>query len=593
MRATAEMCKSSRIDGGLPPVTVSSEKLQGFLQEEEIDTNIETLARALSDLIGTAEQLGINERDFTEWYDRVGLELARLEVRQAGTGDLYSILEGLILGDKVPYCGLRVQNIIDVVLQQQPNIKDNIERILRHIDPRIQIKDKSETESLQPSLPTPDVSQLVQERDLETLKSQVKDTEHVHWHPRAVIIPDTHGLDPEGVTGRIQQLFPQASIEVKGDGIYVDGEEVPVYQLGDILDPDKDLMGWADGLTLPTHDDYLEALNNEDHPQHEKALQLQGLFDVRPGLEEAYKERWTRLGRTKPTEAAEFWMSHENNALWGNHEAMMIAGTHAGDDDMLLLWLRERNAGRPTFEDFTGQSLSEVIGYQILTSSSIDNFSLEEKARYAEKLRKALLQSDKYISFVNSFLQNANLYQIVNGMVLTHAGIPVDQNGELTIPKTREFAFKGVNKKDVGRFVSGLVRGGGGLPSLDYLEECLKGEDETMREIALKFLANGSTQNMSPLWVRKPFQDVMEKHGDTVLAQLTGQAHEKGHTGKIVGVVVGHTPTIGGQRIGPGLYPADDGEATPVILRLWKGSESEKVVLDIWANHQFGQSVES
>jgi len=445
--------------------------------------------------------------------------------------------------------------------------------------------------------------------DVEHYEKKVIDKEHVHYHARAVFVPDTHGANQTSVEESIKRAYgTEVQIEFRDGKVYADGAEVTIYQGGDIIDNNKDLVRWysMDAGGLGSQAEYEAALADNAHPKHERAVRRKDYFDKTPGAYEEYQRNWDRLKNMKIDESADYWKEavKDGRVLWGNHEAMMMAG-FIGDNKSLLMWLGDTNQGSSTLQALTGLSRERNLGLVSLDETIIDNMDPQKKIEICNKVREALRNSPKSKELITNLLDNAKLYNIVNDQLLIHACIPIDQNTGRLIPPESSGTMKAIYTQEPTRtqypsdeaYQSAVSNSNKakefyekvekltGLDALDYLEVEIRAKNP----YAILFVQFGGPEKMSPLWGRKPFQEAMQLHGDVAMAELSKQAEKKGATGGIKKIIVGHTPAIGGSQIGEHLLGADDDHHNAVRLELTKDATG-KVNTEVKAQHNFGSS---
>jgi len=444
--------------------------------------------------------------------------------------------------------------------------------------------------------------------DVEKLKQKMVDKDHVHWHARALFIPDTHGSNRQAIQSSIKQAYgTDVDVEFRDGKVFAGGEEVILYQGGDFIDPNKELMRWSEiyagGIT--SHNEYLKAIKDPTHPKHSKAINLRNFFDKNSGEYEKSQEQWERLGNIRVSESVDYWQDglRDGRVLWGNHEAMMVAGA-IGNDEALLDWIMDTNQGSATLFELTGFSRESDLGFVGFDESVISHLDTQKKAEVCQKVREALRNSPTSKDLINNLMANVKLYNIVNGELIIHAGIPVDINtGKLISPESSQSLKKfylqipsregypsealyqsAVDLQKKAQEFYSKIDTFTGLDALDYLENEIKARNP----YAIIFVARGDDK-MSPLWERKPFQEAMQQHGDVVISELSKQAEKKGVVGGIKRIIVGHTPAIGGTQVGERLLGADDNNHSAVRLELSKDS-SGAISSEVRAKHNFGSS---
>ena len=451
--------------------------------------------------------------------------------------------------------------------------------------------------------------EICQKEDVEKLEQKIVDKEHVNWHGRSIFIPDTHGANQQAIESSIRQAYgTDVAVDFRDGKVFADGEEVILYQGGDIIDFNKDLIRWysMDAGGLASQAEYDTALSDEKHPKHDKAVRRKEYFDRTPGAYEEFQEKWQRLNNMRVNESVDYWKDalKEGRVLWGNHEAMMMAG-FVGDNDALLTWLTDTNQGSSTLQALTGLSRESDLGLGGVDENIINNMDPQKKSEVCNRVREAMRSSPQSKELITSLLDNAKLYNIVNGELIIHACVPVNKNtgklippessrsrrdSYLQVPKREQYpteeAFQAAtaSQKKAQEFydkADTLT----GLEALDYIEQQIRERNP----YAILFIANGRAETMSPVWGRKPFQEAMQSHGDVVISELSQQAEKKGILGGIKKIIVGNTPTIGGSQVGEKLLGADDDRHSAVRLELTKDA-SGRINTEARAVHNFGSS---
>lgn len=418
----------------------------------------------------------------------------------------------------------------------------------------LQYMDSLSVSALRESKPV--VERLCTEGEIRKLQEGIVDKEHVYYHRRAVIIPDAHGLSKEAIFERIRAIYGEGeNVEIKDDSVYVNGEEVVVYGMGDVADPDKGLMRAVLENKIWNRNIYSEALQNTDHPKHGIARKIKET----PKYLEWYEALWLRGEQTDVESAIRYWIQalNEGRMCLGNHEIMYIAGM-LGSDTQLFNWLIAENGGFVTFKALTGKTLFKVL--EGITEKKWTGFNEQHRdalrgdpqewTRIAVSIRQELQNSSLAQEFLDALCEKPKLYLIVNGEPITHAGFAKDGSGQLI---------------DYER--------------LDQLEEAIQRRD--LNEI--RKLAQGRSGELPVVWVKKDFYDILEDSPSAIVGPLELLAGPKG-VKRMGPFLVGHNPDIGGKAVAEGkLLGCDTGNCDPVMVDLVAGGEAL-----IQAVHNFG-----
>jgi len=550
---------------------------------------------------------------FTNYYSQIGNTAERASAVTKAVEDLAKPETKQVYGRQE-----KMQAVIDYAENSGVLNKDQIGNILKKY-PHIRTEDRqsnSETIANAPSVvvQTEDgrleenKPGMCQKEDVEKLEQKVVDKEHVHWDKRAVLLPDTHGANQQAIEASIREAYGvDINVDFHDRKAFVDGEEVIIYQSGDIIDANKELMRWYEMSAgqLQSQAEYEEALANERHPKHIRAVNRENYLKDPKNLSE-FQENWKRLENTRVNESVDYWSDaiKEGRMILGNHEAMLMAG-FVGDNEQLLIWLSDTNQGSSTLSTLTGLSRERDLGIVGLDEVVISGYSPEKKTEICNKVREALKNSPQSKELLTNLFDHAKLYNIVNGDLVIHACVPIDKdtgklispessnslkNEYLRVPSRQQYSteesyqFVVQSQKLASEFYSN-VESLTGLEALDYIEQQIRARNP----YAVLFIANGRAEKMSPLWGRTNFQEAMQAHGDTAILELSRQAEKKGVQGGIKKVIVGHTPTIGGTSIGNNLLGADNDKHSAVRLELTKDS-SGRINNEIRAVHNFGSS---
>ncbi|MBL7078279.1 fructose-bisphosphatase class III [Candidatus Shapirobacteria bacterium] len=216
--------------------------------------------------------------------------------------------------------------------------------------------------------------------------------------------------------------------------------------------------------------------------------------------------------------AMEMVMKGQGVYVLGNHETMFLSAM-TGNIVMLANWLVEG-----------GDKMLTELNYpvQIDKNSPFGDMALLNKIR-------ADLESDSRLEKVREFneflIENGKIYAIVNGMLVVHAGIPADTQGNL-LPMPGVPDCKG-------------------LTGIDLLDALQRGLSSNNKELIAK-MNTGEARN--PFWMREPFFVVAQSRTalHALRAQLNWQLAQKYPDGsvQIEAIVLGHTPGMVDNRSG-------------------------------------------
>lgn len=441
--------------------------------------------------------------------------------------------------------------------------------------------------------------------DLIRVEESIKDKDHVHVHPQAFVIPDTHGLGAEGIVSRIREIAGKdADVQYLDGKVNINGQEAHIYGLGDMIDLNKSI----NRQMFVSEEDLKDAAENSKHPWHKIAVSA--LNDIQTSMQERarYEEHWKNMSEFNRALGYDFWKSRieDGQVVLGNHELMMLAGL-LGGDKALMLWLNPQNRSDVTYRFFSGQDPNIIAG-NALRQAGVDLSKFTSKdsrplnqseylvrgkevdltADMAKELRKYFLNSKRGKDFMQLLLKNFKLYNIVNGVLLTHAGIPIDENGNLVAPESAIPEDVGIDKGK--KEFEAAIAGRRGIELYDVIEKMVR-NSEPGYQYAILFLGYGSSDNNSPVFMRKGFQNAMSGNGDMVLSQLNDQMIRKGGP-KITRIMVGHTPSDEGQMWGSGLLGADDKRGSAVRLEVLAQDAPDNRInlkVEVDSRHNFGQ----
>jgi hypothetical protein len=373
-----------------------------------------------------------------------------------------------------------------------------------------------------------------------------KSKEHVLYAPKIIVVPDTHGLDPAFY------------------GITKDSKDV--VSLGDIIDAPKNSLTRNSDEAVVTKDlKYFPSFNKLSAEDQKIAIKKE--IEKRTRSNEAVNnlnirenvEVWTHLMETD-----------SGTVVLGNHELMAMSGLTGNDHD-LQNWLLDANKGRTTLDAF-GIDTSSIPALEI-EEKTIDgkvvkvvkNPLTPEQCQY---VRDQVTASPELSKFFDQLHAKGKMYAIANEALVVHAGISVDSDGNLIPPQRRGGNWPGFDNIT-------------GLDAMDKIEEGIRSRDPDM----LHWAASGSSQDMSPGWMREPFFNVMRNDisATKAMTQLSNQAAERGAA--IQTMIVGHTEKIGGQAIGKYVLGADTGIGD--VINLTQTEDGKQVVFD--ARHNFSQ----
>lgn len=376
-----------------------------------------------------------------------------------------------------------------------------------------------------------------------------KNNEHVLYAPQVRIIPDTHGLDPAHYG--------------------VDKDARDVVAMGDLIDAPKNLHRRnADKKTVERDLNFYpsfkklnsteqQSVINREAQRRELTNKAADAVNIKKSV-----ETWNHLMETD-----------QGKVVLGNHELMALSGIRGNDQDMAN-WLIENNKGSTTLEAFgidlkkMGIPVPRLVPDPSDPSGEakmlVDVPTKEQLALIRQKV-KATPELSKFFDLIQ---QKGKMYAIANEALVVHAGIPVDKNGHLIPPQRRGRTWPGFE---------GVV----GLDAMDKIEEGIRKGDKDI----LHYLANGSSKEMSPAWMREPFFAVMEDQDATftALGELSSQAKKRGGDVKVI--TIGHSEAVGGTRVGKRVLGADTGIGDVITLDADSGKN-----VRINARHNFNVS---
>jgi len=447
--------------------------------------------------------------------------------------------------------------------------------------------------------------------DLIRVEESIKDKDHVHVHPQTFVIPDTHGLKAEAIVERVREMAGKdADVQYLDGKVIINGQEALVYGLGDMFDWDKTLIS----RTFKTRDDFDAALNDESNPLHDKAVGMQDHMRNNQVFREAYEDGWNKITNFDTKTNYEFWKKRieSGQVILGNHDLELLCAMYETGLSEIFHWLGENNGGLEAYSDITGKSAHE-IARGVLRRSGISESDLIEdplektiyevggkkidfNGKIADALRMEFQGSEIGKDMLKNLRRNFKLYNIVNGTLLVHAGIPINEHGELRGPETSNFTQERYPETARNEFYS-RIKDKKGIELYDEFEKIVKEGGEAGR-FAIVYLARGSGKNSSPVWMRdnfldntSVFQDRMAKHGDRVLEQLNEQMRGKGGP-KITRILIGHDPHDKGEMWGDKLLGADDKRGSAVRLEVLAQDAPDNRInlkVEVDSRHNFGQ----
>lgn len=205
----------------------------------------------------------------------------------------------------------------------------------------------------------------------------------------------------------------------------------------------------------------------------------------------------------------------------GNHEGLFLAAM-AGDMLSLANWLMEGG----------DQMLRECPGF----ANELNGFDKKRPLDDINLLNKVIGQLntdprlDKVREFNSFLINNGKMYQVVDGVLGVHAGIPSDRAGNL-IPM----------KNNSGQI---LFNGVVGMDLLNQMQSTLRSGNK--QHIIAMFAPGEVNEDTHPLWMRDSFFDVV--YDKNALSNMRAQLNQQllwqfpdGNT-KIELIVVGHSP---------------------------------------------------
>lgn len=498
---------------------------------------------------------------------------------------------------KKPGRAVKIEALYEDAVKRSPtnekplkkNLDENKIQYRGYEAPKPEKKSKS---SIKVEIPTPTpnpepISGLIIQEDLRKLDRETIDKEHVHWHPRALLLTDSHAVGYKGLEKRIRaELGPKVKVEFKKGLVYVDGQELPIYHGGDALDLEKkqrSIFQISNGFSSKS--EYQAALTNDKDPKHSNAIEFQKKNAANPTMvDQIFK--WVEDSPPEDfnlTEATEILNAslEKGRAIMGNHEAMFLSG-FMGDNEQLLTWLCDENIGFSTFFEMTQTRATDIFGKNgftgIPSSGDLKMFSKAQKEATCRDIREKLNQSESAKRTRDNIQKNVKFYNVINGEPQIHASIALDKSGkfipfESVVDRTK---YTEKSHQDFFKQIDTLT----GFEAMDYLESQIHSGNRA----AIDFAA----YSKESLYGRDKFHQTMIQHGDYVMDQAGAQLKKKGLKTKPTHFVIGHTPDVGGKMIGKNLLGADkDGALVRVDLTYDKSNE---LVNSISATHNFGQS---